>query len=257
MNKKQKEHLSEFLSKDLRYDGRKLTEFRDVKIELNVTKTAEGSARVTIGNTVVMAGVKLSLGTPYPDTPEDGTFMVNVELLPLASSDFESGPPSIDSIELSRVVDRGIRESKAVDMKKLCIEAGEKVWMVSVDVVPLNADGNLFDAASLAAIAALSNTVFPKFENGKVDYKEKTKDKLPLGKLPIAITSWVIDGKIVLDPSVAEEKAASARLTVGTTEDAKICSMQKGGDQPLTLEQIETMVDLATATAKELRSKLK
>jgi exosome complex component RRP42 len=257
MNKKQREHLSEFLSKDIRFDGRKLTEYRDLKIEYDVSATAEGSAKVSIGDTVVIAGVKLGLGTPYSDSPDEGTFTINVELAPISSSDFESGPPSIKAIELSRVVDRGIRESKSVDMKTLCIESGEKVWMLSVDIIPLNVDGNLFDAAAIAAVAALSRTVFPEYKDGKVDYKVKTDKKLELSKKTIAITVVMIDGKIILDPTAEEELAIDARLTVGTTDEGTICSMQKGGDHPLTLEQIETMVDLATETANMVRKKLK
>jgi len=90
----------------------------------------------------VFAGVKLEIGTPYPDTPDEGGLMINTELIPLSNPEFESGPPGIQAIELSRVVDRGIRESKAIDMKKLCIEPKEKVWTVIVDIIPINDEGN-------------------------------------------------------------------------------------------------------------------
>ena len=89
-----------------------------------------------------------------------------MELIPLASPDFESGPPREKAIELARVVDRGIRESETIDMAKLCITPEEKVWIVFIDVHVLDYDGNLFDACSLAASAALGCTIVPNERHG-------------------------------------------------------------------------------------------
>lgn len=183
-----KQHILELLEKGCREDGRKFEEYRKIKVEKGVIpRTAEGSARVKIGNTEVIAGVKMDIGKPYPDTEDQGSIMVNMELLPLASPEFESGPPSIGSIELSRVTDRAIRESKALNLKKLCIKKAEESWNVFIDIYPINDDGNLFDACALAAIAALKEAKIPAYKNGKIDYKIK-KDKLPLDGTPLSCT---------------------------------------------------------------------
>jgi len=187
-----KDHIVSLLAKDMREDGRKLTEYRKpITIEYGISaKSAEGSARVFIGDTEVVAGVKLEVGKPFPDTPDDGVLMVNAELLPLSNPEFESGPPSIGSIELARVVDRGIRESHMIDTEKLCIKKGEKVWIACIDIYPINDAGNLFDAAALAALAALKDARFPEYDEkeGKVDYSKKSKNKLPLAKEAVEIT---------------------------------------------------------------------
>lgn len=255
-NKELREHVIESLDKGIRLDGRKPTEYREIKLERNVSKNAEGSARVTIGDTELIVGVKLSVETPYPDLPDEGTMSIGAELLPLSSPEFESGPPGIGAIELARVTDRGIRESNAIDTKKLCIKEGEKVWMIAVDLVSINADGNLFDASALGAVAALQETKFPKFDGEKVDYAEKTKDKIPLIKIPVSVTVCKIGKHFILDPTEEEEKAVDARLTVVTEKDGKICAMQKGGEATLTAEDIAEMVDLASDKAKELRKHL-
>ena len=117
MNKAMKKHIIESLKKGVRHDRRKLDEFRKVEVEYGISKSAEGSARVKVGNTEVLAGVKLGIDKPYPDTPDEGCLMVGAELLPLSSPEFEAGPPGIESIEIARVVDRGIRESGTIDMK--------------------------------------------------------------------------------------------------------------------------------------------
>ncbi|MEK6816802.1 MAG: RNA-binding protein, partial [Nanoarchaeota archaeon] len=209
-----------------------------------------------IGETVVIAGVKMELGEPYSDRPDEGTIMVNVEMLPLSSPKFESGPPGIDAIELARVVDRAIRESKAIDMKGLCLVPGEKMWTVIIDIYPLNSAGNLFDASSLAAMAALKNTRLPAVVDGKIDYKHRTDEGLPLAKDALECTVYKIENSFFIDPTVEEEEAVDARLTVGVTQEGHICAMQKGGYEPLTEEDIKMMVGLAIKKTAELRKVL-
>ena len=179
MYRELRSHIISLLNADTRLDGRKLAEYRKpIEVEYTVVKTAEGSARVKIGDTEVIVGIKMEVGEPYPDTPNEGSIMVGAELLPLSNPDFELGPPGIQAIELARVVYRGIRESKAVDFKKLCIEPGKKMWMIIIDICALNDAGNLLDASSLAALAALKDTKYPSFDGEKVDYKAKTRKKL-------------------------------------------------------------------------------
>jgi exosome complex component RRP42 len=253
MSKETRSHILGYLKNAKRYDGRKLDEYREITTETGVIKTAEGSARVKIGNTEILAGVKFELAVPYPDTPEEGTIMVNTELLPMSNPLFESGPPSIQSIELSRVVDRGIREGKALDMKKMCIRPGEKVWGLVVDLCPINDEGNLFDAAALATILALKDAKFPKMENDRIDFKSPTTKKLPILTEPISVTVLKIGDYFFVDPLPQEEAALDARLTVATLDDGTICALQKGGNMPITTQDIEKMIDLATVKAKELR----
>jgi exosome complex component RRP42 len=254
-----KETIVQLAAQGKRVDGRAMTEYRQpVNVKLDISWTAEGSARVQIGETVVLAGVKTSIEKPYNDTPNEGGIMINVELLPLSSPEYESGPPTIKAIELARVTDRGIREAKAIDMKKLCITPGEKVWFVIVDIITINDDGNLFDAAGLAALTALKAAKFPVVdpETGAIDYKNKTEESLPLLKEPLTITVYKVGGKLLVDPNREEEKSFEARLTVASDENNTISALQKGGDASLTLEETDEMVVLAIEKAKFLRKEL-
>ena len=174
----------------------------------------------------------------------------------LSNPEFEPGPPGIQAIELARVVDRGIRESKAIDFKKLCITPGEKIWMLVIDICPINDAGNLFDASALAALAALKDAKFPGFKGDKVDYKNKTDKKLPLEKEPISVTVIKIGSKFIVDPDTEEEKVIDSRLTVASMEDGTLCALQKGGDSPLTQDDISRMLDIGIEKAKELRKYL-
>jgi len=257
MNESLRSHIIELFKSDLRLDGRKLTEYRKpITIETGVTKTAEGSARVKIGDTEVIAGVKVELGEPYPDVPDAGTIIVGAELLPLSNPDFELGPPGIEAIELARVVDRGIRESKSLDFKKLCIKKGEQVWLLLIDICSINDAGNLLGASSLAVLAALRDMKFPKVVDDQIDYSEKTSKQLELTGSPISVTVIKIGDKFIVDPLTEEEKALDARLTVTSLEDGTLCALQKGGTTPLTEEEIGKMTDIAIEKGEELRKLL-
>ncbi|MEA3399196.1 MAG: exosome complex protein Rrp42 [Patescibacteria group bacterium] len=261
MNKNQnapngKEHMAKAIESDARYDGRSKNDFRDINIEYGVSKTADGSAKITCGNTEIIIGVSLTLGKPYPDRPDEGALMVSCELLPIAHNDIESGPPSIDAIEISRVIDRGIRESGAIDTKALCIKEGEQVWIVSVDVVPINHDGNIIDIGAIGAIATIEKTIIPIIEDGIVNYKKKSDKKLELKHQPIPITVCKIGDQIFVDPTKTEEELIDARLTIAVMEDNNICSLQKGGEVPFTIDEIEQAFNLAVEKAGELRKYL-
>jgi exosome complex component RRP42 len=243
-------------SQGKRLDLRGMTEYRQpIEIDTNISWTAEGSAKVRMGETVVMAGVKLSLEKPYNDTPNEGGIMINAELIPLSSAEYESGPPGIKAIELARVTDRGIREAKAIDMKALCVTPGEKAWFVIVDIVAINDAGNMFDAASMAVMAALKAAKFPVVDEttGAIDYKQKTDKSLPLTKEPVSVTVYKIGDKLLVDPTTDEEKSYDARLTVATDKNGTISAMQKGGEGPLTIEEVSQICDIAMEKADKLR----
>lgn len=256
MLKASESYVRKLVEEGMRVDERKFDEFRPIKIEKNVIKTAEGSARIMIGNTHVLVGVKMSVGEPFHDTPNEGVLIVNAELVPVASPTFESGPPNENAIELARVVDRGIRESHCIDLESLCIEEGKKVWIVNVDIHVLDHDGNLIDASAIGAIAALLVTKVPKYENEKIKLSEYERD-LPVRDVPVAITTVKIGDKLLIDPTVEEEEALDARMTLATNEEGKICAGQKGGDGYFTTTELEKAADLSILKGKEIRNLIK
>ncbi len=253
---KQKQ-IAQSIEKGKRLDNRSPTDYREIKLEQGIIERAEGSARVLLGKTEVMAGTKIEIGEPFPDTPNEGVLTVNAELVPLASPTFEPGPPDENSIELARIVDRGIRESKAIDVEKLVIEPGKKVFIVFVDVYVLNHDGNLIDASALAALAALLNTKMFNYEIEEGEVKIKSgHTPLPMKRRPITVTLAKINDKLVVDPWLEEEEVMDARLTMAIDDDNNICAIQKGGSGYFTPEQVLEAAKIAKEKAGEIRKKL-
>jgi len=252
----QKDHVRNLIMNGTRADGRKLDEYRKIELDINPIYKAEGSVRIRMGETEVIAGVKMGVGTPFPDKLDEGILMVNAEFSPIASPDFEPGPPSDESVELARVIDRGIRESGTIDTKELCIKKGEKVWMVMVDIHIINHDGNLMDAAGIASIIALHNTKMPEFDGENVNYDKKVK-KLPVKYKPIPVTFTKIGDHLIVDSSAEEEEVAETKITVTTKDDDNLTAIQKSGTAPLSVEEIEKVFDLAVKISKDLRKLVK
>ena len=246
-----RDYLYNLAKKGKRQDGRDLFKFRNISIETNLISKAEGSARVKIGNTQVVAGIKIDIGEPYSDSPNSGVITTAAELNPLASPDFESGPPRENAIELARVVDRGIRESEFIELDKLCIEPNEKIWIVFIDIHIIDYDGNLFDAASLAALAAILTAKVPakRFELGE-DYPLPVKDP------PISCTSVKFNDVMIMDPSLDEEEIAEARITVATDQNGHIRAMQKGLKGSYTTDEIKKIIKVSLDNGVEIRKKL-
>jgi exosome complex component RRP42 len=250
-----KKRIMELLSNGKRLDGRQPDEYRQIQLESGIIERAEGSARVRLGKTDVIVGVKIDTGTPFPDVPEKGVLTVNAELVPLASPDFEPGPPGEDAVELARVVDRGIRESEAIDLEKLCVEAGKTVFIIFIDIYILNHDGNLIDASALAALAALLNTKMFKFEVEDGEVKKKPGyTPLPIINHPISVTFSKIGDKLILDSGLDEEQVMDTRFTIVLDKDDNICALQKGGGSGyFTKEEILEVAKIAQEKTKELR----
>ncbi len=250
-------NISKLIEKGERLDDRNLYEFRDLEINPGyIHETADGSAMVTLGDTKVLVGISTDIESPYPDTPDQGMLITNVELTPMAAPHYEPGPPSDEATELARVIDRGIRESGVIDLEELVIEEGENVYAVFIDIHVLDYDGNLMDAGSLGAATALMLGKLPVLdEEGELDrdnYRE-----LPVNGLPITLTGSKIGSKILFDTTADEEDVRDTRLTVTVKEDGKVVNMQKGESGPLKAEDVEEIINTINDKAEMFRKKIR
>jgi exosome complex component RRP42 len=253
-----KQQMWDSISKGKRLDGRNLDEIRPIEIEFDIIKKANGSAKVKLGNTEVVAGVKVETGEPFEGLENKGALILSAEVLPTASPYSEPGPPDEETIELARVVDRGVRESQMVDLDKLVLIPGKTVYTIFVDCSIINTDGNLFDATSYAVISALISSKLPVFEiqDGKVVDIGNRQDP-PITTIPISITAVRIGDAVILDPTSEEEACMDARITITTNSDGHFTAIQKGSTGAFTIEQIKKAAETARIKGEDVRTKLK
>jgi exosome complex component RRP42 len=249
-----KKKIVNLLKDNKRLDLRSNYDWRDITIESGISINAEGTAKVKIGKTEVIVGVKLDTQEPYPDHEDEGTMITSMEFSSLSGDRYESGPPQMDAIEVARVVDRGIRESGFIDWKKLCIKEGEKVWSISIDIYCINDDGNVLDASALASVAALMVSKFPVYdeESESVKFGEFTDNPLPLtDKIPFTMTFHKLGDSLILDPNRDEEDASEARVTLAISCPKKekiINARQKGGLIPITIDEMKNIIKQSEKT---------
>ena len=232
------DYVKELAAKGVRIDGRAAMDRRPIEIKNGVINHSDGSAYVNLGGTKVLAGVKVLPGEPFPDRANEGGLIVNFEASELANK--YPSDRIMYSVEVGRVTDRGVRESHLIDFEKLVIEPGKKVLFVFIDIFALNNNGNLLDAANIAALSALLSAKY--LVEGA---QEKTG--LPLNKenLSISHTFIKVGNTILFDQDSAEENVADARLSIGLSHG--INSLQKGGGGFFTPEEVDFCVQHAEA----------
>jgi exosome complex component RRP42 len=256
-----RETIKKLLKQGERIDGRRLDEYRPIEVFLDPVPKAEGSAAVRLGNTLVMTGVKLEVGTPYSDRPEEGVLQVHAEFVPLASPTFEPGPPDEYAIETARVIDRSLREPRAIRLEDLVIIPGKKVWLVFNDLYLIDHDGNIIDAGMLSSMLALNITKIPKIvsiegDNIVID-KTVKETPLPINLNVVTVTIGLLEDILIVDPSLEEELVIDSKVTIAVDEKNRIVGIQKMGMKGIKSSLLDQIVDTALRKAPELHDILK
>jgi len=254
-----KSQILELLEQGKRIDGRAFDEARELIIETNAMPKANGSARVRLGDSEVVCGVKIQPDKPFPDMGDKGIFICTAELLPLSHPSVETGPPGPDVIELARVVDRGIRESHMIDLSQLVIAKDKSVVGVFADNVVVDYDGNLFDTCAYAATAAILSSKTPKWDlkDDVPTLVEGQEMDVPVTTIPVSVTMGKIGNHIVVDPNADEWDIMDARITITTDSDGNICALQKGGDEGFRLDELLKCGEISIKVGSQIREKLK
>jgi exosome complex component RRP42 len=252
-----KEYMLKELKNGKRVDGRSFYEMREIEVRPGSYTKSCGEAWLSLGGTKVLVGISADIGEPFPDTPEKGVMVSNVELLPLASPSFEPGPPDENSIELARIVDRALRSSKYVDLDKLVIVPGKLVYLLFLDMYVLDHKGNLADALTLATVIALAKSKIPKVSLSSDGTPAVMNEQIsvPVSDPVMNFTFVKIGDYILLDPNLDEEIASDAMITMAIDGQGRICSIQlrKGFFRDV---EIKKMYEIAREKRKELMSVL-
>ncbi|KAM7009178.1 exosome complex component RRP45 [Tautogolabrus adspersus] len=252
----ERDFLLKAIEEKKRLDGRQTYDYRKMKITFG---TDYGCCFVDLGKTRVMAQVSCELVVPKESRPNEGIMFFNIELSPMASPAFEQGRQSELSVKLNRQLERCLRNSKCIDTESLCVVSGEKVWQIRVDVHMLNHDGNLMDAASIAAITALCHFRRPDvgIQGDEVTvYSPEERDPIPLSiyHMPISVSfSFFQQGTYLLvDPCEREERVMDGLLMIAMNKHREICSIQSSGGIMLLKEQVMRCSKIASVKVSEI-----
>ncbi|KAM4808236.1 exosome complex component RRP45 [Rhinophrynus dorsalis] len=234
--------LLQAITEKKRLDGRQTYDYRNIKITFG---TDYGCCIVELGKTRVLCQVSCELVAPKMNRPTEGILFFNIELSSMASPSFETGRQSEMSVKLNRLLERCLRNSKCIDTESLCVATGEKVWQIRVDLHLLNHEGNIIDAASIAAIAALCHFKRPdvSVQGEEVTvYTPEERDPVPLSihHMPICVSfAFFQQGTYLLvDPSEREERVMDGFLVIAMNKHREICTIQSSGGIMLLKDQV-------------------
>lgn len=259
----EKKFIETALASELRVDGRGLFEYRNITVKFG---REDGSSDVQLGQTHVMGFVTAQLVQPYRDRPNEGSLSIFTEFSPMADPSFEVGRPGESAIELGRIIDRGLRESRAVDTESLCVLAGKLVWSIRVDLHIIDNGGNLVDASNIAALAALLTFRRPECTLGGEDGQEvivhppEVREPLPLivHHLPIAVTYAFFgdENHVAIDPTHNEEAVMGGRMTATLNTNGDVCAIQKAGRVGVMQSDIMRCLRHASVKAADITKKI-
>jgi len=274
----EKEFIRRALESSLRLDGRTFLESREVKISLSRGECSS-YAEVQFGNTRVICTVIGEIVKPYNDRPTEGIIQINAEM------SVGSEKYGVSRVELSRMLERSIRDSDALDTESLCVVSGEKVWSIRCDAHVLDNDGNVIDAASLATMAALRAFRKPEVALSVGDgdilsnsikemkiYNADEREPLPLAlhHTPLCVTLAIFKGipstksdettalsdVLVLDPAGREELAMDGHFMLSINAHKEVCAIFKPGGVGVVSSLLMRGAALAATRAVALHSQL-
>jgi exosome complex RNA-binding protein Rrp42 (RNase PH superfamily) len=198
----------------------------------------------SLGETKVVTGINLEIGTPSPSAPSHGEIDVSVSFSPLCGRQYNTGgkimydefnqysasansyadPQSIESF-----VKRTVLTSNMIDLSQLCVSEGKAAWKVNICCVVVNHDGNIVDCVLLGIVSALGDLRLQAVKMQKIDGEEvvrllsdpldatrikRSSQGLKFEKIVIPLTIGIFQGKLLVDPDAEEERLCDGQITV-------------------------------------------
>lgn len=264
------------IAQDLRCDGRRRLTYRPIRVETGVIAQANGSARVRIGGTDVIASVKAELGRPNPSQPDKGKVSINIDCSATAAPIFQGKGGEALSTELAVALRQCLLGGKSgagagIDLSSLSIVERKVCWDLYIDGLVVSSDGNLLDALGAAIKAALSNTGIPKVnviavdatsadDQPEVDVSDEEFLQFDTSAIPAIITLTKVGKHYIVDATEEEESQMSSAISISINRHGHICGLTKRGgagvDPSIILDMISVSKHVSESFINTLDSEI-
>ncbi|CAM9768223.1 unnamed protein product, partial [Discosporangium mesarthrocarpum] len=262
-SKSEREYVTLGVELGIRGDGRGRFDYRAVAVQAGVLAQTNGSARVTIAHngTDVLVAVKVDVGEPEIAFPSRGRVEVCAECSNSLFPKFDERASGDINAMLGGALERSMRGAEGIDLDALCILPGKFCWVVHVDVLVLQADGNLLDASSFGTYVALNTATIPKVtpvmgEGGVFDdfvmspYVGEAVPIVGADRVPVCISMSRIGSHFIVDASMEEESCVEASVGVFVDRDGRICGSHKQGSGAVPIQHLGGMSQRAIMMAQ-------
>lgn len=259
-------------SHGLRIDGRRKDDYRPLEV---VFGRRFGSVLVSLGNTRVLATVTATIVEPKMSRPQEGQLKITIDLSPMASPHYDSNRQTErqkdEMVEISRLLERSVRDARCVDMESLCLAHGKKAWLLEVNLIVYNTEGNLIEPCSFALMAALSHFKRPDVtvtEEGDIvvhDFDDKQPIPLTVFHLPFCLKFCFFERKntpsvshiIIVDPLEEEEDVSDGYIIVGANAHRELTAVHIAGKARIDSDVVQKCCHRSIERSKRLTTILK
>jgi ribonuclease PH len=228
----------------IRPSGRAFDQLREITLETNVTRYAEGSCLAKFGNTHVLCTASWEKSVPgWMKGKGAGWVTAEYGMLPRATHtrgrrEAAAGKQSGRTQEIQRLIGRSLRS--VVDLAAL----GENQITIDCDV--LQADGGTRTASITGGFVALALACRYLKSEGVIKAD-------PVQKQAAAISVGVYQDFPVLDVDYPEDSQGEADMNVVMSSDGGFIEVQGTGEErPLSRKELDEMLRLAEMGCNEL-----
>lgn len=255
-----KKYLKDCLLQGIRpQNDRKFLDYRPCSVSVGILSKCLSSSLVKIGNTTVLCGIRGDFRKPNRKTQDTGFIQINTKIPDISCPDSNQRNLGQSMKLCTSFLNRLFIGMNIIDPKDLCVFKGELVWVLNVDVLCLNYDGGLWDAAVIGVYMALKTILLPKLEfdmeKHKFTINESLKEALKIKECPISTTFGVFEEIILADPSLKEERYCRSLFNILIYED-NVRAVQKQGGFQISEEQLKGCTDLAKKRSSIMKTAL-
>lgn len=230
-----------------RIDGRALDALRQVRMQPDFVKFAEGSCLISCGDTMVLCCASVEEKVP-PHVTCGGWITAEYSMLPRANRersrrDVSKLKLSPRSAEIQRLIGRSLRS--AVDLKKL------GPISITVDCDVIQGDGGTRTASVTGGFVALVLCFRKLIAQGKLE-------EMPVKTFVSGVSAGIVKGVPMLDLQYYEDSGADVDLNCVMDGNSGIIELQGTGEgRPFTLEEQQKLLELCRKGNRELQQKQK
>ncbi|CAF3307409.1 unnamed protein product [Rotaria socialis] len=244
-----------------RLDCRTIDETRSVNIDF---RSHPGCVSVRLGQTCVIAQASCRITKPKESRASEGNIRIHIDMSKIPLMNLENWKHQEFVQELNGILEQNIRHSNCVDLESLCINSGELVWAIKIDITVLNNCGNILDCANIATLCSLYHFRLPEVTVHGSDIRvyssmERRARPLRILHFPINVLfAFFVDGRYTLiDPSSDEERLMDGFLSISMNQHKEICGIHMGGKLGLKKEQVDLCKKLAFKKILELTDRIR
>tara|TARA_B100001248_G_scaffold3132_1_gene2491 strand:- start:3510 stop:4223 length:714 start_codon:yes stop_codon:yes gene_type:complete len=224
----------------VRANKRKHDVLRDIEVDVDINKNAEGSALIKFGNTHVICTASIENNVPvWMRGSNQGWVTAEYGMLPRSTNErmrreAARGKQSGRTLEIQRLIGRSLRQS--VDLKYL------KDKMITVDCDVIQADGGTRTASVTGGCIALFLAI-----------KNHLNEHRAIKQHIAAVSVGILNDQPILDLDYDEDSTAETDLNLVMNENLEIIEIQGTAEKnPFKVEQLDQMIKIGSDAINEL-----